>query len=139
MDEVTKRAIEKIKNTAEKTYWVDLPDSGARVKVKKPTFLSLVKKGVIPTHLLNLALKVQDGAGINQLTGDELKRFLQIMEIIVRESLVIPRIISEKDREEGKEGILIDELTDNDLQFIYKFVQDVLEEEGRELRSFRRK
>ena len=133
--EETIAKMQEFQNKKKEIFKIFLPDSKVFVEVKIPSFLSLIKRGIIPTTLLNSVFNAQKE---NKLNENNIKEYLSLIEIFIKESLVSPKIITLQERENGVIGILIDEITDNDQQFIFSYMQENIIAEGGQFVSFRK-
>jgi hypothetical protein len=95
---------------------VTLP-SGAVVKLRKPSLTGLLKKGLVPAHLLSVAM----GSGEDKkLTADDLKKGVELTDFILMEAFVEPKLVRENPTEDE---ICLDDLTDEDRFHVQAYAQ----------------
>lgn len=109
--------IKQWKNKAEKGEVLELP-SGLKVRIKRPKLAVMMKSGIIPQDLLNISLDVTSGKATSNPA--DLQKAIQVMEIILMNSFVEPRLV-EKEPKEGE--ITVNDLTDDDRAFAFAYVQ----------------
>lgn len=86
-------------------------------RVKRPSLLSMVKRGKIPNELLVRAneLFVQDGAGFDPEEKNLMEQMYDIMELMAEETFVEPTYSEMKEA-----GI---QLTDEQMMFVFNYAQ----------------
>lgn len=105
--------------------WVITVPSGAEFTVKKPSVLSMMRKGILPTRLYQAAVEQTDGAAkgktVEADSEQETKDNVEFMTMYAVEASYDPKIVASGI--EPKEGQLsIDELDDEDLNAIFTLV-----------------
>ena len=118
--------IKKLKEERDAGKIMKLP-SGIVISVKKPDISIMIIDGDIPSDLMAIALGKEK---IDELTPAGMKKGLEMMNLMVKSSLVSPKVV-DKDPKENE--ILITDLSETDKSFI---VGDAQSEVGN-LKSFR--
>ena len=98
---------------------VTLP-SGLKVVFKQPSLRALIKTGQIPDHLTHLIMRGNEDDGERKLpTEKQMKNNEAIQKLMVKHSLVQPKIVDEKP-DYAKGEILVDDLDEYDQGVIAK-------------------
>jgi hypothetical protein len=97
---------------------VKLP-SGSVVKLTRPSLTEMLKKGLLPDHLISVALK-QTGQTQTKLTAEDLKKGLQMIDFILMQAFVEPKLV---EANPGDNEICLDDLTEEDRNFAYQYAQ----------------
>lgn len=131
------RLVDQWRSRASKTWEHTVP-SGLKVVLRRPSWLSMLKTGLIPDHLFNLAMGV-DKSGEKGKPGEvSMKERAELMQAYAVASCVEPKVVL-KDAKEDE--ILADMIDDHDLVSIFNRVQELLtageDGEGKALESFR--
>lgn len=136
-------SVKDYKKKVQATKLIELP-SGAVFKVRKLKILPFLKSDVIPNNLLPLLKNIGEGSiNFDKLETEALedpkllKKLTDVMEIMVMGAVVEPKIT----KEETDESICIDDLDEDDLQFLFNWIQkeNKLDSKAREqLNSFRK-
>lgn len=103
--------IKKLKEEREKGTLVELP-SGIVVSIRKPDISKMLVEGEIPSELMSIAVGKEN---IDSLDPDGIKRGIELMNLMVKHSLVSPKAV-DKDPKDGE--ILISDLSEEDKSFI---------------------
>lgn len=126
MNNLNVTSLEELKIMAQGEV-IELPPfiSGQRfvVRVKKPSLLNLIRKGVIPNKLLSAAEELFYGKKAS--TGVDLKQLTDVMFIMAENAIVEPSV-----QDLNSIGL---ELTDNQLVTLFNYTQSGVSE----LESFR--
>lgn len=126
MNNLNVTSLEELKIMAQGEV-IELPSfiSGQRfvVRVKKPSLLNLIRKGVIPNKLLSAAEELFYGKKAS--TGVDLKQLTDVMFIMAENAIVEPSV-----QDLNSIGL---ELTDNQLVTLFNYTQSGVSE----LESFR--
>lgn len=100
---------------------VELPPFGEGqrffARLKRPSLLGMVKRGIIPNSLLTVAnnLFVESGAGFDPEEESMMEQLFDVLDLIANETFVEPTYKDMKDA-----GI---ELTDEQIMFIFNYGQ----------------
>ncbi len=123
------------KKTAKEPRTVKLP-SGKTIKLLRPSMMSLVRKGVIPTHLYKVAMGQIDFSKPENMDPSSFKSVVDLLSIYVSTAAVEPKIVLKEPVPE--DAIHIDLLDDTDLFFIFNSMdgERVVGEVSPELRTF---
>lgn len=105
----------KWKEKAERVETIELP-SGNVVSARRPSLLSLMRRGQIPSHLYQIAMKIGEGINPAELPPDSMKPLIEFLAIYVSAAVVSPRIVM-KDAKENE--VSIDDVSDEDLFAIF--------------------
>jgi len=104
-------ASEWAKKTRE-AHTVRLP-SGVVVRLRKPTFASLVRKNAIPSHLLSLAIRIQEGKFFGEkITPKDVKELVELQSVYAQEAVVEPKVVLQSPQN-GE--IALEDIPDEDL------------------------
>lgn len=99
---------------------IELP-SGNRVRVRRPSILSMMRRGVIPTRLITIAAGMAEGKkSVSELKPEETLGYVEFLTLYVCEASVEPKIVM-KDPKGDQVGV--DQLTDDDLQAVFEKAQ----------------
>ena len=109
---------------------VTLP-SGLVFKLKKPSISRLLEDNVFPNDLVATAIKMDSNTN-EPANREEYLRSLKVIETIVVQAAVVPKVVTEEDKVDD-ESIYIKDLDDQDKVAIYLFVQTGV----KQLNSFR--
>jgi hypothetical protein len=96
---------------------LELP-SGLSVKVRRPSVTALIKTGHIPA---DVAAAMQNVAPGKQLQGNDMKKYLELLDLIVLNSVVEPKVVASG--QQADDAISVDDLDDLDKQFVMQYVQ----------------
>ncbi len=96
--------------------------SGHTLRISRPSVNNLVKSGQLPSELANAAIKMQSGGTIND---QDMKRYVEYNERIVKLSVVSPKIVDEPNYDNDE--ISVDDLDDNERSEILLYVNGGLE------------
>ena len=110
---------DKLRSKTQKVYDLKLA-SGVIVKVRRPSFLGMVRKGVLPTHLFNKAVQMFEGK-TDKPEGYS-KDTLDMIEAYVREAMVDPKIV---EKDPGPDEITFNDLADEDVLQIFNKSQSL--------------
>ena len=123
------------KKDVEEPSTVKLP-SGNSIKLLKPSMMSLIRKGVIPTHLYKVAMGQVDFTKPENMDPGSFKAVVDLLSIYVSTAAVEPKIVLKEPVPDG--AIHIDLLGDDDLFFIFNSMDGarVTGEASPELRTF---
>lgn len=125
------------KRKAERTKTVKLP-SGNEVKVRRPSLLNLMRRGIVPKHLYQVAMNAMDGKDPGTMKAEDMKPFVEFMAVFVIAAVVEPTIVMNDKPKENE--ISIGLLTDEDQFKIFIECQAKEAGEGSEtLEPFREK
>lgn len=105
------------KKEVEKPMELVLPACGRTIKLRKVTMGSLVRKGVIPTHLYRLATGQQKEVAHEDLTPEHFKNLVELMAVYATVAAVEPKIVNTD--EVPEDAIHVDMLEDDDLTAIF--------------------
>ena len=98
----------------------ELP-SGNRVRVRRPSILSMMRRGVIPMRLITIAAGMAEGKkSVSELKPEETLGYVEFLTLYVCEASVEPKIVM-KDPKGDQVGV--DDLIDDDLQAIFEMAQ----------------
>lgn len=86
--------------------------SGIVVRLRQPELSKMILDGVIPSELLGVATGVEGSSSIDPKNA---RKGVQLMNLIVRHSLVEPKVVDENPQENE---ILISDLSEADKSFI---------------------
>ena len=95
---------------------IELP-SGLFVSIKRPSVTGMIKSGHIPA---DVASSLQNVAPGQPMQGNDMKQYLKLMDLIVVESVVSPKVVLENP---GTDEVLVSDFDDLDKQFIMNYVQ----------------
>ena len=109
---------------------VELP-SGLVFRLKKPSISRLLEDNVFPNDLVATAIKMDSNTN-EPADREEYLRSLKVIETIVVQAAVVPKVVTEEDKVD-EDSIYIKDLDDQDKVAIYLFVQTGV----KQLNSFR--
>lgn len=90
--------------------------SGNTIKVRKPSTLGLLRKGIIPMNLFNVALGAQGGVNMAKMKPEEIKGFCEFLAVYLCNAAIEPRIVTG----EPKDGeVSLDDLSDDDQFWLF--------------------
>lgn len=100
------------RNKAQKIHTLTL-ESGNVVKAKRPSMTSLLRRGLIPTHLFTVALGSM-GGGVNPkaMTAAEAKAFCEFLALYVTKAVLEPKLSLAEQAPEG--AVSIEDVSDED-------------------------
>lgn len=104
--------------------------SGETVKVRRPSITNMVKSGQVPANVAGAALKFDSG---KPMSDRDVQRLFELKEIVTRAALLSPRVTKEPNYDNDE--IAFDDLTEDEINDVYMYVQVGLEE----LSKFREK
>lgn len=133
------------KSSAERALTITLP-SGNVVKARRPSLFTMMNKGILPDHLYQMAMAVQDGKNKSPAEMDpkELKAYFDFFMIYVVEAVVEPKVIMKGTPGEGY--VHVEDFSDEDMFAVFKGVNAIpkspkdqeREEESAKLEPFRK-
>ena len=130
---------EQWKNRAGRTWEHEVP-SGLKVVLRRPAWLAMLKLGLIPDHLFNLAMGVQESGkpAVDEAAGVSMKARAELMQAYAVASCVEPKVVLANPK---PDEICVDMIDDHDLVSIFNRVQELLtageDGEGKALEPFR--
>ena len=95
---------------------VELP-SGLFVRVRRPSVTQLIKVGHIPADVAASMQAVTPG---QPLKGDNMTKYLELMDLIVVHSVMEPKVVLSG---AGENEVNVSEIEDLDKQFLMNYVQ----------------
>lgn len=104
--------------------------SGETVKVRRPSITNMVKAQIVPANVAGAALKFDSG---KPMSDRDVQRLFELKEIVTRAALLSPKIVKEPNYDHDE--ISFDDLTEDEINDVYMYVQVGLEE----LTKFREK
>jgi len=113
---------------------LELP-SGLVIKVKKPQLARLLKEKAIPAELLN-AVYSQAGIGEDKEIKPDFSKSIEFIDKMIIISVVEPTIKDEPDYNKGE--ISIEDLSEEDKNFIFSFINGVGGSGQSDLATFRK-
>ena len=123
------------KKEVEKPLELVLPSCGKTIKLRKVPMASLVRKGLIPTHLYRLATGQQKEIEHGDLTPEHFKNLVELMAVYATVAAVEPKIVNTD--EVPEDAIHVDMLDDDDLTAIFMAAKAKRGgEPSRELKAF---
>ena len=129
------------KKTADETKTIDLP-SGNSVLVRRPSLVSMMRRGIIPNGLYSVAMKALEGKA-QDMKPEVIKPFLDFLALFVSEAAIEPKIVLKGVTDDNQ--VSIDDLADEDIFAIWLGSQSIgakkdqaREEESAKLESFRK-
>ena len=130
------------KKTADETKTIELP-SGNSILVRRPSLVSMMRRGIIPNGLYSVAMKALEGKA-QDMKPEVMKPFLDFLALFVSEAAVEPKIVLKGVTDENQ--VSIDDLSDEDIFAIWLGAQAIgadkdkaQEEESAKLETFREK
>ena len=99
---------------------LELP-SGAVVKLRRPSVQSLIRDGHIPADVAASLQPSGDPTTSQQLNPAQMKKYLELLDLIVLNTVVEPKLVPAGQGDETSVGV--DELEDADKGFIMAYVQ----------------
>lgn len=128
------------KKTADETKTIELP-SGNSILVRRPSLVSMMRRGIIPNGLYSVAMKALEGKA-QDMKPDVIKPFLDFLALFVSEAAIDPKIVLKGVTDENQ--VSIDDLSDEDIFAIWLGAQSIgaekdqaREEESKKLETFR--
>ena len=128
------------KKTADETKTIKLP-SGNSILVRRPSLVSMMRRGIIPNGLYSVAMKALEGKS-QDMKPEVIKPFLEFLALFVSEAAIEPKIVLKGITNENQ--VSIDDLSDEDIFAIWLGSQSIgaekeksLEEESAKLETFR--
>lgn len=97
--------------------------SGETVTVRRPSITNMVKAGIVPSNVAGAALKFDQG---KQMSDRDIQRLFELKQIVVTNALVSPKIATEPNYDADE--IAFDDLTEDEINDVYMYVQVGLEE-----------
>ena len=129
------------KKTADETKTIELP-SGNSVLVRRPSLVSMMRRGIIPNGLYSVAMKALEGKA-QDMKPEVMKPFLDFLALFVSEAAVEPKIVLKGPSDENQ--VSIDDLADEDIFAIWLGSQTIgakkdqaREEQSKKLETFRK-
>lgn len=117
-----------MKNTAEeykkhsKKEWELTAPSGFKFKVRRPSAVALLTKGVVPTRLYSAAMMGTDLAAAgkaDKTASEDIKGVLEFMGIYLAEAIIEPKTVVGKSKENE---ISVDDLDEEDMFFLFNSI-----------------
>jgi hypothetical protein len=105
--------------------------SGNTVRVRRPSITAMVKSGQVPANVAGAALKFDSG---KPMSDRDVTRLFELKQIVTTHALMAPKIVEGTPDYDNNE-ISIDDLTEDEINDVYMYVQVGLEK----LYSFRKK
>lgn len=101
---------------------IELPNSGWVVKVRPVNVDTFIRVGHVPDALTVLVGKLTGGEGeLNKMTNDDYLKLLDTYNAYAITCFVEPRVV-EADVEPGEGEISVDDISDQDKQFLFQFL-----------------
>lgn len=97
--------------------------TGIKVRVRRPSITNMVKAGIVPANVAGAALKFDSG---KPMSDRDVQRLFELKNIIVEAALISPRIVK-SDPNYDNDEIIFDDLTEDEINDIYQYVQVGLE------------
>ena len=137
MDKSTKA--ELIRANYSKTHEVTAP-SGNVFKVRKPGFMAMFARGILPQRMFALAMKLQDSTNHAKVVEQNPKDLMEIMYAYIVEACVEPKLVL-KPEDVTPESLCVTELPDEDAMFLFSVSMGLMNQGGEQgakpLDSFR--
>ena len=128
------------KKTADETKMIELP-SGNSILVRRPSLVSMMRRGIIPNGLYSVAMKALEGKA-QDMKPEVIKPFLDFLALFVSEAAIEPKIVLKDVTDDNQ--VSIDDLADEDIFAIWLGSQSIgakkdqaREEESKKLETFR--